>query len=62
MYIKALEHSEFGSFVIGARNGVSIYSIASVSGTPLGIARTSISLVFLISNVIFKIFLKTTGR
>ena len=46
----------------GASSGVSLCSFTSIIGTPLGIASASISLVFLISNGIVKIFLKTIER
>ena len=41
----------------GASRGVSISSLVIVSSGPVGIANTSISLVFLISNGILKTFL-----
>ena len=45
-----------------ARSGVSPCSFTTIIGTPVGIASAGISLVFLISNGIVKIFLKTMGK
>ena len=45
-----------------ARSVFSLCSFTIVIGTPVGIASAGISLVFLISNGIVKIFLKTIRR
>ena len=46
----------------GAISGVSFSSFTNVIGTPVGIVSASISLVFIISKGIVKIFLKTMGK
>ena len=45
-----------------ASSGVSLCSFSTVIGTPVEIARDSICVVFLISNGVIKMFLKTMGR
>ena len=46
----------------GAISGVSFSSFTNVIGTPVGIVSASISLVFIISKGMVKIFLKTMGK
>ena len=43
-------------------SGVSLFSSITVIGTPIGIASASISLVFLLTNGIVKMFLQTLGK
>ena len=43
-------------------SGVPLFSCTTVTSIPVGIASTSISLVFLIDNEIVKMFLKTMVR
>ena len=45
-----------------ASSGVSLCSFTTVIGTPVGITSANISLVFLISNRIVTMFLKTMVR
>ena len=47
---------------LGTSSGVSIWSITTVVDMSVGIDTASISLVFLISNYITKMFLKTMGK
>ena len=43
-------------------SGVSLFSFTTVIGTPVGIVSVSLSLVFLITNGIVNMFLKTMGN
>ena len=47
---------------LAASSGVYLCSFTTVIGIPVGITRASISLVFLISNGIVRMFLKTMVR
>ena len=59
-YITALIYAEKGWLVLtGASICISLRSFTIVIGTLVGIKSASISLVFLISNWIIKMFLKT---
>ena len=60
-YITAVHYVEKTLLVLsGESSDVSFSSFATVIGTAAGIASASISLVFLISNGIVKMFLKKT--
>ena len=62
-YIKALDYADKTLIVLpGTSSGVSLCSFTSATSTPVRITSANISLVFLISNGIVKIFLKTMGR
>ena len=61
-YITAIHYVEKTLLVLsGENNDASFSSFATVIGTPAEIASASISLVFLISNGIGKMFLKKIG-
>ena len=62
-YVAALNYADKTLLVLlGARTGFLLSSFTTVIGTPVGIASASISLVSVISNGIFNIFLKTIGK
>ena len=62
-YITVLDYTDKTLLVIlGASSSVFLWSFNTVIGTPVGIASTSISLVFLIGNRVVKMFLKIIGR
>ena len=49
-------------FAVLAGSAVSLFSFSTVISALVGIASVSISLMFLVSNEIVKIFLKIKGR
>lgn len=62
-YITVVNYTDKILLVLpGASSGVFLFSSNPVIGTPVGIASTSISLVFLIGNRVVKMFLKIIGR
>ena len=62
-YVTVLNYADKTLLVLlGARTGFLLSSFTTVIGTPVGIASASISLVSVISNGIFNIFLKTIGK
>lgn len=62
-FITALDYAEKTLLVLSsASSGNCLCSLTTIFGTPVGIANASINLVFLISNGIAKMFLKTVGR
>ena len=62
-YTTALDFVEKALVLLsGAGSGVSLFSCTTAIGTLVGVASASVSLVFLISNGIVKMFLKTMGR
>ena len=61
-YITSLEYVGKTLVVLSDTcSDVSLFSFTAAIGTLVGVASTSISLVFLVSNGIIKIFLKTMG-
>ena len=62
-YITALDSDERTLLVLSdAGSGVSLCSFTTITGTRFGIASASISLVFLITNGIVKMFFEATWR
>ena len=62
-YITVLDYTDKTLLVLsGTGSGVSLFSFTAVIGMSVGIASTSISLVFFVTNGIVKMFLKAMGR
>ena len=62
-YITALDYAGKTLMVLsGATSGVSLCLFTTIIGTSFGITSASISLVFLISNGIVRMYLKTMRR
>ena len=62
-FITAIDYADKSLLVLsGTSSGVFLCSFSTVIGMPVRIASASISLMFLISNAIVKMFLKTMGK
>ena len=62
-YITVLDYTDKTLLVLsGTGSGVSLFSFTAVIGMSFGIASTSISLVFFVTNGIVKMFLKAMGK